>query len=144
MSNKYGIIVITALMVIMSVSRAGAKEVVSIEKVTEAGEVAMQVADEAADLRERMEETAPMDFLKKINELAETLEPYVVMIAETEAPNDAKQYAAHVAMGLKSVELSMWYYLVGVLEQDSDEINIADNLLEAGIAQLEYAADFLE
>lgn len=136
--------VVVILAGFLSITNVMAKEQITIEKVAEASGFASGIVESALKLREQMAEMTPIDFVKQMGELADAMEPYVVLIAETDAPDEDKQFAAHVAMGIKSVELSLWYFLVGAIEADGKELEFADELLQEGMGQLEYAWTFIE
>jgi hypothetical protein len=120
--------------------QAQEKPFVTAEQLIAALDEATDIAELAVELRGRLPTDLPApDFVREVAGLQRRCEPIIVLIAQTNPPPELQRLAMNIAMGVKGVELALWYYLYGVLSNQAGHINYGDQLLSRGRPELQLA-----
>ena len=137
-----------ALLILFAVITVGGyaqeKPTVPVDRLIATHTEAKSIAESALALRSRLsKDLSATDFVREVNGLMTRCAPIIVLIAETNPPKEAQRFAMNVAMGIKGVELALWYYTYGVLSNQSDYMNSGDQFLNRGVQELKVAESLL-
>ncbi len=131
---------------ISSASYAQEQREVSKEELVTTLQEAASISQAAVAVRNSFSNDgiAAENFVREISALQKRCVPIVVLIATTNPPREIQRLAMTVAIGVKGVELGLWYYIYGVMSNEADFIKYGDSLLNQGHRALQTANTLLE
>lgn len=117
------------------------REIVSFEQLLEIYDMTNDMIDDIAEKRKNMqsEQTAKF-FFQSVVEHQKSLEPVIILIAETDPPKEVQLYAISVAIAVKEAELALWLYIKAFVSNQQKYLNFGDVLLGESKDELESAS----
>ena len=140
MNREIFVVSATLLGVLCAGAFGQERETVSVETLVKVLESSLALSEKTAEVRLRLDEGYPAkDFVRDMAKLQRAFEPSIALIARTNPPPEAQQFAIQIAIGTKEVELALWCYIYAMLSKKRSHLQDADALLKRGVNQLNEA-----
>ena len=116
------------------------RDTVSVAELRRIHGTVKELADNIAKQRQEMDSDQSVKlFFRNVVESQKSLEPVIVLIAETDAPKEAQLYAISVAIAVKEIELALWHYLNAFMSNQQKYLSSADVFLHESLEELSRA-----
>lgn len=131
---------IVVLALISLTAWADEKPIAPVSQIIETYQVTKEMTELVSAQRKAIKTDEDLrGFYDAITLAHEKIEPFIVLIAETDAPKEVQTYAISVAIAAKALDLAVWNYVNALLVDKQVYLDNADSLLRQSVEELERA-----